>query len=215
MIFKKKPQLTINPDIVKSGDFPVLVKDAEWNRMTSGIRNRKMSQLIDEIKRQMADLEKTKKNLLTLKATKKKLTQEILTYSYLVNEGAENLEKLDRLEVERNHLKKASLELENEQRKLEEIPSKINKLNLELLEETANQVYVSLIEFDKKNKKIEEKVSHLRNELNLLREEKEMMEKQLESWYSFLHHLVGPHEMEKLDQQISFQPSAETKDMVK
>ena len=215
MIFKKKPQMTINPDIVKMADFPILVNDTEWNRMTSGIRNRKMNDLTIKISRQMADLEKTKKNLQALKLSKKKLTQEILTSSYLVNEGDVNLEKLNRLEVERDRLKKTSQELESEQRKLEEIPDKINKLNVELLEETVNQVYSALLEFDRKNKKIEDKVLHIRNELNRLREEKEGLENKLESWYSFLHHLVGPHEMERLDQQISFQPKSDTKDLVK
>lgn len=214
MIFKKKPQLTINPDVVKSGDFPVLVKDAEWNRMTSSIRNRKMNQLINQIKQLITELERAKKNVQELKITKKKLTQEILTFSFMVNEGNDNLEKLNRLETEKNHLKQASQELETEQRKLEEIPGKINELNLKLLEETANQVYISLIEFDKKNRKTEEKVFRLRNELNHLRGEKETVVQQLEAWYSFLHHLVGPHEMEKLDQQISFQPSGNTKDLV-
>ncbi len=215
MFFKKRPQLTINPDVVKSADFPVLVKDNEWKKMTSGIRNRKMNHLMDEISRQLVDLEKTKRNLQALKAAKKKLTKDILASSYLINEGDDNLEKLNRLEAERDLLRKTSQEMEAEQSKVEEIPSKINELNLKLLEETSRQVYVALIEFDKKNKKIEEKVTYLRNELNGLREEKEIVEKQLESWYSFLHHLVGPHEMEKLDQQISFQPNIETKDLVK
>lgn len=215
MFLKKRPQLTINPDVVKSADFPVLVKDNEWKKMTSGIRNRKMNHLMDEISRQLVDLEKTKRNLQALKAAKKKLTKDILASSYLINEGDDNLEKLNRLEAERDLLRKTSQEMEAEQSKVEEIPSKINELNLKLLEETSRQVYVALIEFDKKNKKIEEKVTYLRNELNGLREEKEIVEKQLESWYSFLHHLVGPHEMEKLDQQISFQPNIETKDLVK
>lgn len=215
MIFKKKPQLTINPDIVKMTDFPVLVKDTEWNRMTSGIRNRKMNELINKIKQEMTDLEKTKKNLETLKLNKKKLTQDILTSSYMLNEDNGNPKEFNHLEADRDRLKKTSLELESEQRKLEEIPDRINELNVKLLEETANQVYTALIEFDKKNKKVEDKVLNIRNELNRLREEKEVLETKLESWYSFLHHLVGPREMERLDQQISFQPKADTKDLVK
>lgn len=204
----------LNPNIVKNSDFPLLAGDPLWKKMTLNIQSRKMKQLVQKIKEHLSELDRTKKNIPQLKAKKKQLTKEILDASHQVNESQGDSKKVLTLDKKRDELKATAKQIEEEYLLLEELPRKTQELNLELLKETAVQVYTELIDHDKMNQKLDHKIQGLRNELNQLREEKETIEAKLENWYSFLHHLVGPKEMEALDQQISFQPLENKKDMV-
>ncbi len=214
MFFKSKHHITINPDLVKSGNFPLLVKNREWNNMTATIQNKKMKHIAQKIHETIRDMEKAKNEAVALKKKKKELTHVILESSFKINEGNESEEKLHLLEKNKNELKKTANDLDAVYEAMESLPEQINTLNLELLEETASQIYGELIEHDHKNQKLDKQVKQLREELNQLRENKEKIVVQLETWYSFLHHLIGPKEMEKLDKQIAFQPQPENESKV-
>jgi len=215
MFFKKCPKIHFDPEVVKAAQLPLLSKDAHWKKMTEGIRSRKMTQLIQEMEAGLQEQKQLQQKTREMKALKKQLTQEILEHSHTLNQNGASSVNLEQMDVKRDTLRHTSEELESAYVRLEGLPERVQALNLQLLEETAGVVCRQMLESDQQNQKLDQQVRELRDKLNQLREEKEQVTEKLETWYSFLHHLVGPKEMEKLDSQIAFQPQPDQQKQVK
>ncbi|MEN1759129.1 hypothetical protein AAIG11_01465 [Anoxynatronum sibiricum] len=215
MFFKKCPKIHFDPEVVRAAQLPLLSRDAQWKKMTDGIRNRKMTQLMQETEVGLQEQKQLQQKIRQLKTMKKQLTQEILEHSHTLNQNGNDFSNIQQMDIKRDTLRKTSEELESAYGRLEALPDRLEDVNLQLLEETASAVCRQMLESDAQNQKLDQQIRELRDKLNQLREEKEQVTERLETWYSFLHHLVGPKEMEKLDSQIAFQPQPDQQKQVK
>ena len=215
MFRKKAPQIELNPDILKNANIPLLIQDKQWKTMTKNIQNRKMKQIVRTMEEELKEQKRISNSIQTLKSDKKKVTQEILEASYAINHESGDDSALLQLEAKKELLKNISFELDQCYERLEAIPQKLKNMNFGLLQETVNEVCEHLIRTDQQNRKTDKRIRELRDEMNQLRLDKEQTEYHLETWYSFIHHLVGPKEMEKLDQQLTYQPKFDKSNQVK
>ena len=196
----------MDPEVLKKAGVPILIKDSGWKKMTAGFQNRRMKRLVGEMEAILREQTYLKKEARQLAQAKREMTGEILAASHAMNEKTDDGTAESQMMEKRSRLLQISADLETAYEKLDRIPVMLDEMNFLLLEETTQQVCQQLADADKQNRRLDEQIRHLRSQLNEKRKEKEQIEEKLTTWYGFIHHLVGPREMEKLDQQIRFSP---------
>ncbi|SDY47144.1 hypothetical protein [Tindallia californiensis] len=203
MIFKNRPDIELNEELVKRNKVPLLIKDPLWKSMSVHIKDRKigalskkLEQLIKEEKMNEAEINKFKKK-------KTEITKNILEMSHHLNEN-DQYHLIDKMNKTKEELQKTNQHLENAYEKRERMPVEIQNANMELLSATVEKAALHLVKENEAHQKVEVEIEQVRNKLNLLRENKEKAEERIQLYYQFLHSLLGPEQMEKLDNQIQY-----------
>lgn len=198
MFLKFRKKNILDRKIIKKSGIPILIKDKGWCAIFLG----KGYRHIDSLGRQLGELvEKEgliKKEIQLKKKAREEATQRILKLSDLINSKGQE-DSLGELEVTKEVFEGLNEELNLLYGQLEEYPGEIERVNLQLLEETVAIAYDDLLKGTTELDNIKHKIDHYRNLINNLREQQEELEKKVDYLYSFMHAMIGPGEMEKLD----------------
>ncbi|NMA86915.1 MAG: hypothetical protein GX968_06290, partial [Tissierellia bacterium] len=125
----------------------------------------------------------------------------ILGISDAINNEDKNVD-INLLDEYREKIENINKELDDITFQLETIPGEIRELNFNLLKLTVDYGYKELKIKEKKLKSTNEELEELRERLRGLINEKHDYEEWIDATYSFLHGMLGSHEMEKLDEEI-------------
>lgn len=198
---KKKINTLLDKKVIRKSKIPILVNDDNWKRIIAKNSNLRLKFFSEKLKKVINKEKKLIIEQKSIKNEKQVLLKEILLFSNLINEEEErSLDKIS-IQIENN---KEKIDLLNKNlveinRNIENIPIKIEEINLDLLIETIKVSYKSLNKALDKLEKTNGEVARIRSILDSLRKEKESHEANIELYYSFLHGMLGHREMEKLD----------------
>ncbi|RQD67408.1 MAG: hypothetical protein D5S00_10660 [Tindallia sp. MSAO_Bac2] len=203
MLFRKKLDIELNEELIKKNKVPLLIKDPLWKSMVANIKDRKINNISQELSRLIKEEKTIEVEISRIKKTKNDITNRILEMSHKLNEKNQDQAGLE-MQKARQELREATNQLNALYEKKEELPAAIREVNFELLNATVDRASACLIREDNRNQKVEEEISQLREKLNTLREKKEEAEVKMQLYYQFLHSLLGPEQMEKLDRQLNY-----------
>lgn len=183
--------------VLKQLKIPVLSQDEKWLEIIGAHMNDDMRVLVARQSALVQEEKKSVNQLIQLKRQKKEALSQLLALTAQLqrkNEDAENqAERIKTL------LERINEEIDHLQFKIETTPSEINKLNIELLEETISLGYDKLLVDNEKIGVLNIKIQKLRNELLTMNEEKFALEDSTSAVGQFLHSLLGKELSDELD----------------
>lgn len=196
----RKKKLDIK--ILRKNDISLLILDERWNKLfvstpkTSAIEHceQKLKELLKEEARLTAEQKE-------ISASKKhhmdnimKLTTDVFEKN---DEGAKKEMQLSESEIKRINDRSRNIEVQ-----LDDMPERIKKANLELLEQTVNIVYFKIRSSSKRVEVLEKLIEESRARLKEYIDEKESLSQVDTDIYSYFHDLLGGEELEKLDKEF-------------
>lgn len=196
----RKKKLDIK--ILRKNDISLLILDERWNKLfvstpkTSAIEHceQKLKELLKEEARLTAEQKE-------ISASKKhhmdnimKLTTDVFEKN---DEGAKKEMQLSESEIKRINDRSRNIEVQ-----LDDMPERIKKANLELLEQTVNIVYFKIRSSSKRVEELEKLIEESRARLKEYIDEKESLSQVDTDIYSYFHDLLGGEELEKLDKEF-------------
>ncbi|MCC5912203.1 MAG: hypothetical protein JJT76_17440 [Clostridiaceae bacterium] len=198
MIFRKSVDIKVDEKIIKKNRVPLLIKDKQWKTIIGSTKNKMVDSLSKELNELVDEEKQLQKKLGTFKSDKEKLINRVLHLSDLINsQGQENA--MAELENCKNQITIVNDNIDDTLEALEIYPSKIEEINLRLLKETIKIAYRDITTDNDELLLVDKKIQKLRGQLGQLRDEKSQLESRIGMLYSFLHMMLGPEEMEKLD----------------
>ncbi|SFI07750.1 hypothetical protein SAMN05192551_10652 [Tindallia magadiensis] len=206
MIFKNRPDIQLNEELVKRNKVPLLIKDPLWRSMSVHIKDRKIDALSKKLEQLVKEEKTNEAEINRFKKKKAETTKIILEMSHRLNEN-DQYHVIDKMDKTKEELQKVNQQLENAYEKRDRMPVDIQNANMELLNATVEKAALHLIKENQAHQKVEAEIEQVRNKLNVLREHKEKAEEKIQVYYQFLHSLLGPEQMEKLDNQIQYTDS--------
>jgi len=198
MIFRRNKNIELDENIIKKNKIPVLIKDKTWMYIRDNCKNRSMDSLAKGLDVLVKEETTYEKQLRSMKEKKKMLMSKVINLSDLVNTQGED-RHIPEIEKSKDEIEVLNSEIDRISEVLLEYPKRIEKANLQLLRETVKVAYKDVRTNQVHLNKLDKEINELREKLNNLRGEKEVVEKKVGVLYGFLHSLVGPEEMEKLD----------------
>lgn len=198
MIFKKTVDINFDENIIKKNKIPILIKDKTWLYIRKDCKSRTMDALAKDLETLILEEINYQRRLRGIKEKKRALISKLINLSDLVNtQGEEHY--ISDIEKNKNEIEQLNGEMDQILETLFEYPKKIEQTNLQLLKETVKVSYQNFISNQNYITSLNKEIVILRDRLGNLREKKEESQKKLDVLYGFLHGLVGPEEMEKLD----------------
>jgi DNA repair exonuclease SbcCD ATPase subunit len=210
---KRDKYNAMKPDlIVSSFDFrkifegrkvPLVNFDERWltifpkENMTDHMKELCLK-VTDLLKKQSKAVEEIK----GYKRYKEQLMQEIMENmdtdeSFLGRLKARKLEKNQKLILELN------AQLQKAEDELAELPNEIKQVNEELLIETTRECFQQLIKTDNQVNLLKDTIKEYEDRLHELKEEVKDIEKTNREIYLYMHDMLGPDMMKRIDDQLS------------
>lgn len=199
--WKKKIEENKNIDIInlKKTKTPILVLDKNWHYMFPP--GRKSQRMLD-LEKQLNELLKEQGRLTTQQKDYKQLKKGHMNTIVTLMEEAYNNEntkaKEDMAEAQRC-IEEINQKVEDMQQRLYDIPQQMKQVNNQLLTESVQMCYDEIKSNRRRLKQLDLEISDLRHRLKDRIEEKTLKEEMIERTYTFLHNLVGPDIVNKLD----------------
>ena len=176
----------------------LLVLDQKWHEL---FKNKKPGKVINLEKKLNALLKEQGKLTTESKEyynLKKKIMQEIV--ENMGDTNAENeKEAYRKMEKNRRYIEEINEKLKQYEKRLDQLPVKIDLVNRELVKITMDIFYQEMLEVRKKAKKHEERVIELREEIKeeiIVRDE---TKERSDALYSYIHDVVGSDVIEQYD----------------
>lgn len=182
---------------------PLVNLDERWltifpkDKMTDHM-NELSAQVNELLKKQGKAVEEIK----GYKRHKEQLMQEIMDNmdvdeSFLGRLKAKKLEKNQKLILELNSQLQISEDI------LAELPAKMKEVNQELVIETTRACYQQLITTDKQVNQLKDTIKEYEDRLHELKEEMKEIEKTNREIYLYMHDLLGPDLMKRIDDELN------------
>lgn len=180
---------------------PILILDEKWNEIfPEHLQNPAIRSLVAELGALLKQQGRQVDELKGLKRYKSQMMQEIVE-----NMDADDtpVGKLKRKKLDQNQKMILEVNREMEQRKeeLSGLPYRIREVNTELLLESTKVCYQRFRDNEDRAKELDEDIAKLREELKYKLLEKQDREMRNDKMYVYLHSVLGPELMEKLDSQ--------------
>lgn len=194
---KKVPML--DSEILKQLNIPVLSQDEKWLVIMETHMDDEFQTLVTRQSTLMVEERQGGHQLIQLKRQKREALSQLLGLTAQLQRNSEEAES--QAERIKTVLERINEEIDDLQFRLEAIPSEVQKLNIELLEETIVLGYDELLADHKKIAVLNLKIEKLRNELLAKNEEKFELEDNASAMGQLLHSLLGKELSDDLDAQ--------------
>ncbi|WP_026894656.1 hypothetical protein [Clostridiisalibacter paucivorans] len=193
--------IDIDYNNIMKNNVPLLINDEIWKKLFKDVKDRSISAYSEQLKELTKEMKETNRSLSKLKKEKGKVMASILNYSHRINNKHDENAVIN-LDESQQRLIEINEKIEELTFKSETLPNEIRQTNFELLEATIKQGYKILKEDGRKLEEANEEVEQLRNRLKVLIDEKNDYEERINMIYRFIHGIIGPDEMEKLDKKM-------------
>lgn len=198
MFFKKAASINFANKVMKKSRIPILLYNKHWRGLYNNNMNKSMENLSKELEKLLIEQKQSQDKLRVNKEKKRVLMNKIIHLSDLLNSKGEEVQ-VSSIEDAKNEINTLNEEIDQLLEDLEVYPEKIENVNLELLKATAKVSYAEINNTQSRLKTVDEEIERLREKLGEYRDEKESLEKKVQTIYSLLHSIIGPDEIEQLD----------------
>jgi len=197
-----KQKIKFDVGTLRRNDISLLILDERWNRLFA---NTPKTPEITRCEEKLRELLKEEARLRTeqkeIAAAKKHHMQKIVKLTTEVfdkgNEAAK--EEMKNAEREIKRINERAKQIEG---KLDEMPSRLRKVNLELLQLTVLVVYYKIRWNQKRVEELDRLIEETKTKLKEYIDERETMSQDDTDVYSYFHDLLGGEELEKLDRMF-------------
>ena len=197
-----KPKIRFDVGTLRRNDISLLILDERWNRLFA---NTPKTPEITRCEEKLRELLKEEARLRTeqkeIAAAKKHYMQKIVKLTTEVfdkgNEAAK--EEMKNAEREIKRINERAKQIEG---KLDEMPSRLRKVNLELLQLTVLVVYYKIRWNQKRVEELDRLIEETKTKLKEYIDERETLSQDDTDVYSYFHDLLGGEELEKLDRMF-------------
>ncbi len=199
--WKKKNEENKNIDIInlKKTKTPILVLDKNWHYMfPPGRKSQKMLDLEKQLNELLKEQGKLTNQQKDYKQLKKGHMNKIVTLMEEAYNNENTKAKEDMAEAQRC-IEEINQKVEDMQQRLYDIPQQMKQVNNQLLTESVQMCYDEIKSNRRRLNQLDLEISDLRQRLKDRIEEKTLKEEMIERTYIFLHNLVGPDIVNKLD----------------
>lgn len=191
----------VSRSVIKNNDINILILDERWNGLFAGKQKPEEIVLLeDELKQLLkgrANLIAEQKECLEQKKILLKNTIEITT------KNLNKKSKQNKKDVKNSWKKIGSINntLQRIETELKEIPYEIRRANHKLLECMVNTVYISYRALQRKREELDALIKITQEKLEYYSRERTQIEDEGNKTYEYFHDLLGPEELQKLDEQ--------------
>lgn len=209
MFFKRRKEKTAKkerPVILEELDtthiekqkLPIITLDNSWHQLIAEIKTPEIKVLEKELNGLLKEQGKLNTDYVEYTRLKKEMLDMILQLTHEAFElGSE--EAVKKIDDQQKMVLKINEKLEEIEPRLDVIPGEIQKTNSILVNQTAKLCYGHINDFRKNSHRLEEEIQIIRATLMEKTEQKKGYDKKSEQIYRFLHKIVGPEFIEKLD----------------
>jgi phage terminase Nu1 subunit (DNA packaging protein) len=198
--FKKSSKF--DKSTLRKNDISLLILDERWNKL---FVNAQKTAAVERSEQKLRELLKEEARLTAeqkeMAAAKKQHMDRIikLTPDVFEQDDADAKEEMKASEREIKKINERSKQIEE---LLDEMPDRIRRANLELLELTVNIVYFKMRSARKRVEELDKLIEETRAKLKEYIDEKETLSQDDSDIYSYFHDLLGAEELEKLDREF-------------
>ncbi len=180
---------------------PIIILDHSWHQLLKEIKTPQLEalekKLNDLLKKQgkyntdYIEYSRMKKDMLD---TILKLTEEAF--------GANSKEAHEKINDQKKMVLKINEKLEEIENHLDTLPQEIQQVNGYLVDQSVQLCYNYMNQYKLESEELEEEIQNIRSTLMKKTEKKKAYDQKAEQLYQYLHRLVGPGFIEKLDNKF-------------
>ena len=190
-------------NVIKSVKIPILTLDERWNTLFAELIRRpeikKKTKLMNELLKEQGGMVNRVKEM---KVLKKRLMTNIVDNMSEVDDKDANDLREKKQDVNQRLIRDINGKLDDSKERLMELPYEIMKNNRELLLESMIYGYTIINDNEDKAEELESDIERLSLELEEKTKQKELIDKQTNALYSYLHDMIGADILEKLDSKM-------------
>lgn len=190
-------------DVIKSVKIPILTLDERWNTLFAELIRRpeikKKTKLMNELLKEQGGMVNRVKEM---KVLKKRLMTNIVDNMSEVDDKDANDLRGKKQDVNQRLIRDINGKLDDSKERLMELPYEIMQNNRELLLESMIYGYTIINNNEDKAEDLASDIERLSLELEEKIKQKELIDKQTNAIYSYLHDLIGADILEKLDSKM-------------
>ena len=199
-LMKKFRKTNIDLSTLKKNDISIVILDKRWHDLFQNIeKSSELTRCENTLKELLKKQGSLNNELTEIIASKKEYMNRIIELTTAAFDYNNDKAK-DDMQSYQNGIIRINERIKIIEKELDEIPARIKKINLKLLELTANEVYQNIRRESYRINELDALIEKTREELKGYISEKEQLTDNLESVYSYFHDLLGHEELEKLDQ---------------
>lgn len=200
---KKQVPLDVKPLIKEK--MPIITLDHSWHQLIKEIKTPE----IERLEKKLNDLLKEQGKLNTDYVEYTKLKKEMLDKILALTHEAFDLKSEDaseKIQDQQKMIFKINEKLATTEPRLDIVKAEIQETNSTLVDESVNVCYEHINKYRGLSHTLDDEIQAIRTILMKKTEEKKLSDKKSEQLYQYLHQLVGPQFIEKLD-NIYWEPS--------
>lgn len=190
-------------NVIKSVKIPILTLDERWNTLFAELIRKpeikKKTKLMNELLKEQGGMVNRVKEM---KVLKKRLMTNIVDNMSEVDDKDANDLREKKQDVNQRLIRDINGKLDDSKERLMELPYEIMKNNRELLLESMIYGYTIINDNEDKAEELESDIERLSLELEEKTKQKELIDKQTNALYSYLHDMIGADILEKLDSKM-------------
>ena len=194
----EEKQETFKKIDLRDQKMPLMTLDNSWHQLLSEIKTPEIESLEKKLNSLLKEQGKLSTDYIGYTKMKKEMLDKILELTHeAFRNGSEEAAK--KVEEQQKMILKINENLEKTEPRLDIIKEEIERTNSELVSESVNLCYHYLTQHKKESNILDEEIQSIRTTLMKKTEEKKVCDKKSERLYLYLHQLVGPDFIEKLD----------------
>lgn len=199
--FLQKHPKKFDRKTLRRNDISLLILDGRWNSLFENTERtpeiiRYEAELKELLKQQARWIAESKE----IQGMKKRCLDKIMQLTSEVYEKGNEQARTEMQDCEKEiiRINERLVKIEEE---LENIPDRIREVNLQLLENVVNVVYLKIAKNRKRIGELDQLIEATREKLKEYIDEKETLAESGDGIYTYFHDLLGGEELEKLDRE--------------
>lgn len=177
---------------------PIITLDNSWHQLITEIKTPQIGNLEKELNKLLKEQGKLNTDYIEYTRLKKEMLDTILELTHEAFE-LKSEKAVKKIDDQQKMILKINEKLEAIEPRLDVIPEEIQKVNSTLVDESVRLCYGYINSYREKSHNLDEEIQIIRATLMKKTEEKKICDKKADQLYQYLHQLVGPKFIEKLD----------------
>lgn len=208
MVFFKRKKVKVDPsnevpDLARMNAFkkekmPIITLDNSWHQLITEIKTPQIASLEIELNKLLKEQGKLNTDYIEYTRLKKEMLDTILALTHEAFELKSD-EAIQKIENQQKMILKINEKLEKIEPRIDVIPEEIQLTNNTLVDESVKLCYGYINTYKQKSDHLDEEIQVIRSTLMQKTEEKKIFDKKADQLYQYLHQIVGPKFIEKLD----------------
>jgi len=185
---------------LKEQKMPIVTLNHSWHQLITEIKTPQIETLEKELTNLLKEQGRLNTDYIEYTRMKKNMLDTILNLTHEAFE-LKSEDAIKKIEDQQKMILKINDNLEQIEEGLDTVPNRIQEVNGLLLDQSVQLSYHHMNQYRVKSEELDEEIQVIRNNLLEKTDEKKTCDQKAGQLYQYLHQLVGPGYIEKLDHQ--------------